>query len=813
MKNIFLLGALLFASVYTVGQSQNNWCGTDSYMEQMLNENPELREEYKRISKMGSETHIPNISSRSIRSSGPAQYKVPVVVHVVHDNCLGNISLDQIQDGIDVLNEDFRRLNADTNATRSVFQNVAADVEVEFELAHLDPNGNCTDGVVRINDPSNTYGANNNVKDVSYWPADSYLNIWIVNSVRNSGGGGIVLGYAQFPGGNWNNYGIVMRHDRIGRVGTSVSDGRTLTHEVGHCFNLYHTFQSGCGGNCSNSGDRVCDTPPSANSTFGCNTGQNTCSNDTQGPSSFTTDVVDQIENYMSYDDCQNMFSLGQKARMISVLNNIPVLQSLTSQANLVSTGLVNFSESVCKADFEINITGTQPSGAVCETGKPLIACVGDTVSFFDRSFFNPQNFDWSFEGAQPMVSNNANPKVVYTEPGTYDVELTVFDSLDSASIVKSNVVKILPRVGENVPFVESFEFSEPAIDKGWILDDFSQQFGWEVSGFDSYTGTQSLKLNNFFSSGAGEATAESPVYSLENMDTAFLTFKSAFAQRDGSFDILRVEVSTNCGRSWSFIESLVGPILASTDPINAPLNNLTDDDWADNSIAIPSQYLSPNFRFRFRFQSNGGNDLYIDDINIEGTLNDSVILISPKLADTDVSTSPELNWAAARGDQYEIEIDRVPSFNSGWLQSYSQPVGLGLSTSPDTRRQLNNLDSATTYYWRVRVVENGTSGPWSETWRFTTAPGGDATSISDNQQDTEISMYPNPANSRVVISGIDNPGSIRVYNSVGVNVINKVANSGSDQYLNTSRLAEGVYYVRIKTNNTTVTKRLVIAR
>ena len=812
MKDILLAGIFLFSTIFTVGQNQGDWCGTDSYMEEMFNEHPELIEEYRRISKMGSETHIPVLSQTSKRSSGPAQFKVPVVVHVVHDNCIGNISLEQIQDGIDVLNEDFRRQNSDTNATRTVFQNVAADIEVEFELARIDPNGNCTDGVVRINDPSNSYGADNNVKDVSYWPANSYLNIWIVNSVRGSGGGGIVLGYAQFPGGNWNNYGIVMRHDRLGRIGTSVSDGRTLTHEVGHCFNLYHTFQSGCGGSCSNSGDRVCDTPPSANSTFGCNTGQNTCSNDTQGSSAFSTDVVDQIENYMSYDDCQNMFTLGQKARMISVLNNIPVLQNLTSQSNLVSTGLVNFSESVCRADFEINITGNQPTGAVCETGRPIIACVGDTVSFFDRSFFNPQNYSWSFEGAQPVMSNVENPKVVYTEPGTFDVALTVSDSIDSASVVKSNVIKILPQVGKNVPLVESFEFSEPAIDEGWILDDFSQQFGWEISSFDAYSGSQSLKLKNFFSSGAGEAAAESPVYSLENMDTAFLTFKSAFAQRDGSFDILRIEVSTNCGRSWSFVDSKVGPILASTPSINGPLNNLDESDWATNSVAIPSQYLVSNFRFRFRFQSNGGNDLYIDDINIEGTLKDSVILISPKLAETDVNTSPQLNWAAARGDEYEIEIDRVPSFSSGAYESFTQPVGLGLSTSPDTRIQINNLDSSTTYYWRVRVIDNGTAGPWSETWRFTTTPGIN-TSVYESQEDNEIKIYPNPAKNRVVISGIDNTGSIRVYNSVGVNVLNKVVSTGSDQYLNTSRFAEGVYYVRIKTAKSTVTKRLVIAR
>src|SRR5690606_28639244 len=97
-------------------------------------------------------------------------------------------------------------------------------------------------------------------------------------------------------GGNLNTYGIVARSDQWGTIETaSGSDGgRTVTHEMGHCFNLLHTFQSGCGNHCVNSGDLICDTPPVSTSTFGCNLNNNTCSNDATGSSTFSTDVPDQ---------------------------------------------------------------------------------------------------------------------------------------------------------------------------------------------------------------------------------------------------------------------------------------------------------------------------------------------------------------------------------------------------------------------------------------------------------------------------------------------------------------------------------------
>lgn len=275
---------------------------------------------------------------------------IPTVIHVIHLGSIGNISDAQVIDGLRVVNEDLLRLNSDSIDTNPIFEPFAANVNIEFRLATIDPDGNFTTGIVRVDTniiphPEPFDPDFDNIKYASHWPEDMYFNIWVSRSIQ-----GGALGYAQYPGTNftyggpWHTWGPIVKSNQWGTIGSSNSDGRTATHEIGHCFGLYHTFLSssaGCGTQCDTTGDEVCDTPPCLVN-FSCSA-INSCANDTMGPSAFLVDTIDQKENYMSYNSCQNMFSEGQKERMRGFYYLFDTIANLSLPSNLIATGTTEF--------------------------------------------------------------------------------------------------------------------------------------------------------------------------------------------------------------------------------------------------------------------------------------------------------------------------------------------------------------------------------------------------------------------------------------------------------------------------------------
>lgn len=234
---------------------------------------------------------------------------IPVVAHVVYNTTAENVSDAQIQSQITALNKDFARTNTDAASTPSVWQSIAANCEIQFCLATVDPNGNSTTGITRTYSSATGFTTNNNVKFNSSggkdaWNSSKYLNMWVCDL---SG----YLGYAQFPGGSSSTDGVVIDYQAFGTTGTASSPfhlGRTATHEVGHWLSLYHIWGDD-GTSCSGT-DNVGDTPNQADQNFGCPAFPAiSCSNGPNG---------DMFMNYMDYsnDNCMNLFTNGQKARM-----------------------------------------------------------------------------------------------------------------------------------------------------------------------------------------------------------------------------------------------------------------------------------------------------------------------------------------------------------------------------------------------------------------------------------------------------------------------------------------------------------------
>ena len=775
-------------------------CGTDLWVNEQIQKDPSFEQTVIDNWNKSNQYTNPSLSVSSAR----ALDIIPVVVHVIHDNGVGNISYDQIQDAIRILNEDFRRINSDTGSTNAIFKPFAADSEIEFRLAKIDPNGDCTNGVVRINEPNSTYDATNSVKSVSYWPSNKYMNIWVINSIANfSGNNGTILGYAQFPGsGSWTTYGVVMRHDQFGSIGTSNADGRTLTHEMGHCLNLLHTFQSSCGNNCSNSGDYVCDTPPSFEATYGCTKSQNSCSNDAVGSSSvYGADVVDQIENYMSYDNCQNMFTFGQKSRMKSALSSFSTLQNLISLNNLVATGTDNTIPQLCAAEFSSNTT---------------VICAGGTIDFEDLSFDGVTSHAWTFSGGFPAASADEAPTIQYNTPGVYDVTLQVGNGVSNVQSTKTQYIVVLPAIGKQFPIEEGFE-STADYESDWYPENLYQGLNWEISSANAATGNQSLKLNNFGYE-KGQVELISPAYDITNLQGAKFEFKRAFAQVSSTnFDRLIVQFSPDCGENWLPAWSRIGAQVATTPTKTGAYNTVNSNDWKNEIISIPDSLRSESFRVKFIFANGRGNNLYLDDINISGALVVQPLLQYPANGQTGLPATVKLDWkAASASDFYELKLDTSLSFTSPALVNINNPY-LGTSSSGvDTEHEVVNLIPDATYYWKVRITQGGSSFAWSDTWSFKVDQYASAYEVLTAIN--SVSIYPNPAKNQTNVQlELENSAGVKVEAMDVLGRFNKTVFSGElsngihEINVNLQEWPKGIYLIRIFADDDVLVRRFII--
>ncbi|MEZ4721478.1 MAG: M43 family zinc metalloprotease [Flavobacteriales bacterium] len=771
---------------------QENWCGSDHVLEEYLNANPANRAAFETYRAQLTETagHIGVARSEE-------KYIVPVVVHVLYNDCDANISMEQIRDGLRILNEDYNRTNPDTSLTRDIFKPMAAGANIEFRLAQIDPDGKPTNGVNRIK-TSKAVNANDNngAKSVSYWPSNEYMNLWVVETIDvGSSGGGIVLGYAQFPsGGGSSTYGVVIRNDAFGTIGTSSSDGRTLTHEIGHCFGLYHTFQDGCGGNCSTSGDGICDTPPTGDVTYNCAFSTNTCSNDASGSSSaFSENVPDMIENYMSYNSCQNLFTQGQVDVMQASLKTYSRLKDLVSEDNLVATGVTG----VIAANFELTND---------------VICSGNSITINDASLWDVNQFNWEFEGgAVPANSTNQNPSVMFPNEGVHDVKLTAGDGTESVSMTKS--VFVVSNEGRFIPYEDNTE-SALSTDEWFAVNKDGDDLEWKISNEAAVTGTSSFKMDNYGSCGFRVDELISQSFDLSPYSSVTVSFKQAFAQTAGdNGDFLRLYVSGNCGETWDYLWVAGSSNLASTSGYVTSPFVPGESEWKSQSISTSNQEtLREGALFKFEFNGNGGNNLYIDDFKISGTYSGDLLLRAPFNGKKGMAAQVLIDWkSVGYVESYEYQIDKSVNFDS---QDMITGTTTYISQNPhdvDTEFLTDSLEFSTTYYWRVRYVQSGNTSDWSETWNFTISETGVGIEESAQVIKNEIRMFPNPATDMVTITSTNRISEVTIYDFTG-RLMTQQRPTNSSLALSTQDLASGVYIVSVTTENgQRETKQLIV--
>ena len=176
---------LVGADVIAQNQATGNWCKTDQHTLELQQKNPALIQQMMQLQQEARD-YVDN--NKDATDKAASTYIIPVVVHnITHDGGQGYVSKADIEAQLVTLNEDFNRLNSDASNTRPVFLPYAGSVDIEFRLAHLDPNGNCTEGIVRMEHASSANFSDGN-KSISYWDSKKYFNKIknFTNIIRNN---------------------------------------------------------------------------------------------------------------------------------------------------------------------------------------------------------------------------------------------------------------------------------------------------------------------------------------------------------------------------------------------------------------------------------------------------------------------------------------------------------------------------------------------------------------------------------------------------------------------------------------------------
>ncbi len=560
------------------------------------------------------------------RISIPDTIFIPVVVHVLWHEAEENIIDSQVLSQIRILNEDFNGLNPDRANTPAFFKPLRGKTHFFFQLAKQDPNGLPTNGIDRqYTFRKNGFGLDGVVNITALggcdaWDPRYYVNIWCCNMEQASG----TFAATYFPGGSLLRDGIQCDYHYMGTGGVTQPPynlGRTITHEMGHYFNLDHTwgpsdvtFVPFCGDD-----DHVEDTPPQGKANYYC----------PQFPKSSCGNYSDMFMNFMDYTDdgCMNMFSKGQVERMWA--------------AWYIMTPLLRYSKALVQPKLYAHDAGVQ---AILEPNENSFGCdkrIRPVIIVRNYGTDTLKRVSILYGIAEKMIGSNVIEYLQIPplsrdtiEAGWIDIEGNGPADLFAATVIPGgldeNPFNDTARVvynrnngpGMGLPFYEDFShhFFPPA---GWSVLNPDRLFTWTPTNGSQLSGyAPSIMMDNIEYPFKGEKDMlVTPPLNLSGSNSPRLIFSHAFQLFSNDFissDTLEVSVSLDCGQSWQRVFYKGGRELATKrPPTRAYFSPDKESDWKKDTIDLTPFKGITNLLVAFVNINGSDNLLYLDNIAV----------------------------------------------------------------------------------------------------------------------------------------------------------------------------------------------------
>ena len=656
---------LLLISLLATAQKKitTQRCGTMEYLQNMYNRNPALKQRYEQNLLQGEKIKTEYLTQKNTRNGSAesldvqtlvATVYVPVIVHIVLPNAQ-QVSDADVKVQIDKLNTDYAGLNADSINVPPAFKSVFGKSKIQFKMARRDPGGNLTTGIERRNSSvaSNINFSSDPIKSfasggLDAWDFTKYLNLWVGLDASGLG----VLGYATFPGTDLPaNQGVFINAQSWGSnscyVITEFGLGRTLVHEVGHYFGLYHIWgddSADCTGDDFRQLTGTCllpaslllgDTPDQAGSNSGlCPSGVKTDACSTTAPGVM-------YQNYMDYtnDACYAMFTSQQVARMEWTLENCRS-SYLSSDGAIPPAGAALKDASPTAV---VNPGGFEISGCTV-INYPNIACANsiqpkvritnkglDTLTSFIAGLF----INGVSQGEQTIASslalgysqvvtfplynftNGAYTLKYYTkQPNTQVDEVTTNDTLTVTFTVGLIVTG---------PITDGFESATfPAA--GWkVINPNAGSLTWEKNTNAAKTGTASAFINfyNYQNVRGHLDYLVAPMLDVTGADSVLVSFDRAYRPYSITtttyVDTLMIGASIDCGNSFPIVAWKKGGNQLATNPNGINLEYFPiATDWKNETVDLkPFIGNADKINIAFVGKNGFGQNLYLDNVNI----------------------------------------------------------------------------------------------------------------------------------------------------------------------------------------------------